>query len=161
MKKLIFYKANEYWSIPPEDIVYIKGAGNYSIFTLLSDIKDGKKESFTLTFQLGHTLKVIETQLKAADIKGVVFARIYKSAIVNLSYIHRINPSKRELILSDARTFSINLVKEINEENKKNEENEKNKKLSKEVLSELKSNLESILPDEVKSVMKNDSEKEK
>lgn len=150
MKKLIFYKANEYWSIPPEDIVYIKADGNYSVFTLLSDIKVGKKESFTLSFQLGHTLKVIDTQLKAAGIKGVVFARLYRSAIVNLSYIHRINPSKQELILSDARTFSINLAKEIKETN-----------ISKDVLSELKGNLESILPDEVKTVMKNESKKEK
>lgn len=156
MKKLIFYKANEYWSVPPEDIVYIKACGNYSVFALLSDLKDGKKESFSLTFQLGHTLEIIDTQLKALDIKGVVFARIYRSAIVNLSYIHHINPSKQELILSDARTFYVNLAKEIKEN-----EDEKEKYMSQDVLSELKRDLESILPDEVKIVMRNKTKKEK
>ena len=162
MKKLIFYKANEYWSIPPEDIVYIKADGNYSKFILLSDLQNGKEGSFTLTCKLGHIDDILTAQLKAVGITGIKFVRLYKRVIVNLSYIHHINPSKRELILSDGKTFTIDLVKELNKNPKDIENIEerqgKNKKISKETLSEFKNTLENNLPYEVRMIMQEESE---
>ena len=96
---LTLTNANELIRIPAEGLAYISSEGNYSdIFTC-----DGEKR--TVTVQLGILEEMIHRQFQRPD----EFARIGKSLIVNLKLIHYINPAKRQLILSDCRTFRFDL----------------------------------------------------
>ena len=96
---LTLTNANELIRIPAEGLAYIESEGNYSdIFTC-----DGEKR--TVTVQLGILEEMIHRQFQRPD----EFARIGKSLIVNLKLIHYINPAKRQLILSDCRTFRFEL----------------------------------------------------
>lgn len=91
--------ANELFRIPAESLAYISSEGNYSdIYT-----RDGEKR--TVTLQLGFLEELIHQQFKKPD----DFARIGKSLIVNLELIYYINPAKKQLVLSDCRTFKFNL----------------------------------------------------
>ena len=158
MKKLFIYKTTELWSIPPEEIVYIKAEGNYSYITLYGNLRLGKKDSIHSSFQLDHIEDILTAQLKVEGITGIKFVRIGESVIVNCSYIHCINPSKGKLILSDAKTFFINLVDEIDSRKEEKAKEEKKQKIfSTELLSEFKNNLESKLPYEVITIMQEES----
>ncbi len=96
---LTISNANELVRIPAEGLAYIESEGNYSdIFTC-----DGGKR--TVTVQLGILEEMIHQQFQRPD----EFARIGKSLIVNLKLIHYINPAKKQLILSDCRTFKFSL----------------------------------------------------
>lgn len=96
---LTISNANELIRIPAEGLAYIESEGNYSdIHTC-----DGGKR--TVTVQLGILEEMIHRQFQRPD----EFARIGKSLIVNLKLIHYINPAKRQLILSDCRTFRFEL----------------------------------------------------
>ena len=96
---LTLTNANELIRIPAEGLAYIESQGTYSdIFTC-----DGGKR--TVTVQLGILEEMIHRQFQRPD----EFARIGKSLIVNLKLIHYINPAKRQLILSDCRTFRFDL----------------------------------------------------
>ena len=96
---LTITNANELIRIPAESLACIASEGNYSdIFT-----RDGGKR--TVTVQLGILEEMIHRQFQRPD----EFARIGKSLIVNLKLIHYIHPAKRQLILSDCRTFKFNL----------------------------------------------------
>lgn len=117
---LTISNANELIRIPAESLAYVASEGNYSdIFTL-----DGGKH--TVTLQLGVIEEMINQQLKGTD----DFARIGKSLIVNLGLIHCINPSKKQLVLSDCYTFKFSLeaskeaLKQLKEHFEKRTKNE-------------------------------------
>lgn len=115
---LTITNANELIRIPAESLVYIASEGNYSdIYT-----RDGGTR--TVTVQLGILEEMIHQQFQRPD----EFARIGKSLIVNLKLIHYINPTKRQLILSDCRTFkfSLDASKEALKKLKEYFENERN-----------------------------------
>lgn len=96
---LILSNNNELIRIPAESLVYISSEGNYSdIFTC-----DGRKR--TVTMQLGVIEDLIRRRFQRSD----DFARIGKSLIVNINLIHYINPAKKQLVLSDCRTFKVDL----------------------------------------------------
>ena len=92
--------ANELIRIATESLVYIASEGNYSdIYTL-----DGEKH--TVTLQLGIVEALLDNQLEANRHE---FVRIGKRLIVNLRFLHYLNPSKKQIVLSDCHTFKINL----------------------------------------------------
>ncbi len=115
---LILANANELIRIPAGSLIYVTSDGNYS------DIYTRDREKRTVTLQLG----VIEEQInKQFHDQEQEFVRIGKSLIVNLQFLHYINPSKRQLILSDNHTFKFHL------------------EASKEALRQLKDYLEHII----------------
>lgn len=96
---LILSNSNEFIRISADSLVYISSDGNYSdIYT-----RDGEKR--TVTLQLGMIEETIAQQFKGDN----QYVRIGKSLIVNLQFLHYINPSKKQLILSDNHTFKYNL----------------------------------------------------
>jgi DNA-binding LytR/AlgR family response regulator len=66
--------------------------------------RDGAKR--TVTVQLGVIEDLLNRQLRSKDDE---FMRIGKSLIVNLNFVHYINPAKKQIVLSDSHTFSHSL----------------------------------------------------
>ena len=97
---LTISNANELIRIPAESLVYVSSDGNYSDM----GTRDGHKH--TVTVQLGMIEVMIHDQMPVAR---DCFVRIGKSLIVNLNFVHYINPSKKQIILSDCHTFKISL----------------------------------------------------
>ena len=97
-KNLLFSTSSELISVPSEAVVYIAADGNYS------SIKMRDNNEYVLTLQLGQIEKRISEM--AEDNR---FIRIGKSLIINLEYITFINPSRQRLVLSDCRTFRVEL----------------------------------------------------
>lgn len=97
---LTIINANDLIRIATENLVYVVSDGNYSdIYT-----RDGVKH--TVTMQLGIIESMLDKQLESSRNE---FVRIGKSLIVNLRFLHYINPSKKQIVLSDCHTFKINL----------------------------------------------------
>lgn len=82
--------------IPTDDIVFIKGDGNYSDIYLCN----GKQEN--VSSQLGALMS------KLSEIDGSIFFRVGKSFIVNKNFIFKVNPGLQKLLL-----FNSRLEKEI------------------------------------------------
>ncbi|MBO7587151.1 MAG: LytTR family transcriptional regulator DNA-binding domain-containing protein [Bacteroidales bacterium] len=97
---LILCNANELVRIPAESLVYIASEGNYS------DIRTCDGGSRTVTLQLGVIEERIDGQLSSPEHK---FARIGKSLLVNLNFLHYINPARGQLVLSDCKSFKFTL----------------------------------------------------
>ncbi len=97
---LTISNSNELTRIPAGSLVYVASEGNYSdIYT-----KDGVKRTFTL--QLGAIEELIHKQFHT---DGNLFVRIGKSLIVNMGFVHYINPTKKQIVLSDSHTFKFSL----------------------------------------------------
>lgn len=115
---LTISNVNELIRIAAESLVYVASDGNYSdIYT-----RDG--ECRTVTLQLGVIEELIHQQFRSNEQK---FVRIGKSLIVNLHFVHYINPARRQIILSDNHSFRFSL------------------EASKEALKQLKDYFEQIL----------------
>ena len=90
-KILIISNKSESYYIRPEDIAYIKAAGNYSDIYL----KDGSFIS-ALLIQLGEIAK----KINSLDVSlSRLFAIVGRSIIVNTDLIMRISPAKQELLI--------------------------------------------------------------
>ena len=113
MERLSISTNNEIIRIPTEEIVFIKGDGNYSDVYL----QNGKTEN--ILAQL-HCLEE-----KLTSIKDSTFFRVGKSFIINKDFIYKVNPGVQKLILASSRLA-----------------NDIHLKLSKEALKELKTKLE-------------------
>ena len=94
---LVISTSNDLLRLDAEDIVIVTSDGNYSTFMLLFGT------SHTVTSQLGQIEKLIRQQFQ---LHGANFIRIGKSLIINRQYVHYINISKQQLILSDGKTNS-------------------------------------------------------
>ena len=97
---LTLSNANELIRIPAEGLVYVASEGNYS------DIYTRNGEKRTVTIQLGAIEELIHKQFHT---DGNLFVRIGKSLIVNMEFVHYINPAKRQIILSDSHKFRFSL----------------------------------------------------
>jgi len=97
---LTISNANELIRIPAESLVYVSSDGNYSDM----GTRDGHKH--TVTVQLGMIEEMIKDQMPG---RSREFVRIGKSLIVNLSFVHYIYPSKKQIVLSDCHTFKFSL----------------------------------------------------
>lgn len=97
---LTLSNANELIRIPAGSLVYVSSEGNYSdIYT-----RDGVKR--TVTLQLGIIEELIHKQFHT---EGNRFVRIGKSLIVNMAFVHYIQPAKKQIVLSDSHTFKFSL----------------------------------------------------
>lgn len=97
---LIISNANELVRIAAESIVFVASEGNYS------DIYTCDKECRTVTLQLGVVEELVHKQFRSNDLE---FVRIGKCLIVNLHFVHYINPAKKQIILSDNRSFKFSI----------------------------------------------------
>ncbi|MBP5497293.1 MAG: LytTR family transcriptional regulator [Bacteroidales bacterium] len=97
---LTLSNANELVRIAAESLVYVAGDGNYS------DIHTRDGENRIVTLQLGIIEELIHKQIHSKEDELV---RIGKSLIVNLRFLHYINPAKKQIILSDNHTFKFTL----------------------------------------------------
>lgn len=105
-KYLILTNSNEALRISPERIAYITSDGNYSSMMLI----DGEKHIFS--FNLSAFEKILSEQL---DSEAQTLIRLGKQLIINGRYIHYINISKQQIILSDISfptKFTLNASKE-------------------------------------------------
>ena len=97
---LTIINANDLTRIATESLVYVVSDGNYSdIYT-----RDGVRH--TVTMQLGVIESLLDKQLETSRNE---FVRIGKSLIVNLRFVHYINPTKKQITLSDNHTFKFDL----------------------------------------------------
>ena len=85
--------------IPTDEIIFIKGDGNYSDIFLAN----GKKEN--VISQL-HDLMDKLTALNYSP-----FYRVGKSLIINCDYIFKVNPGLQRIILSNSRLEKDILIK--------------------------------------------------
>ena len=97
---LTLSNANELVRFAADSLVYVSSDGNYSDFVT----RDGAKR--TITVQLGVVEELMDKQLRNVENE---FMRIGKSLIVNLRFLHYINPAKKQMILSDNHTFTFTL----------------------------------------------------
>lgn len=79
-------------------IVYVASDGNYSTIRMA----DGDKRM--VTFQLGQIEKFMGEQLGT---DGSKFVRIGRMLIINMDYLYYVNPSKKQLILSDSQNVKM------------------------------------------------------
>lgn len=100
MKNLIISNSADLVRVPVDKVVYIASDGNYST------LYQANGEERLLTYQLGYIEKIIAAQLSE---ECDSFIRIGKSLIINRIYVHYINVSKQQLILSDVNLFTYNV----------------------------------------------------
>ncbi len=93
-RHIIISKGTELLRIPAESLVFVSSDGNYSNITT----EDGRTRLVTL--QLGQIEDILQDQLADAESK---FLRLGRSLIINTDYIHFIDISKQELILSNCK----------------------------------------------------------
>ena len=95
-QRLIFNSRDEMLRIDVSKIVYFEADGNYTYIVTCNKIKSA------ICMNLGQMENVLSERLKE---RKSLFARIGKKYIVNLSYVYKINPLKRQLALTDFSNF--------------------------------------------------------
>ena len=99
-QRLIFNSRDEMLRIDVHRIVYFEADGNYTYIVTCNKLKSA------VCMNLGQMEDVIAQRLKE---KKNIFARIGKRYIVNLGYVYKINPLKKQLVLTDFTNFSYQL----------------------------------------------------
>jgi len=99
-QRLIFNSRDELLRIDVARIVYFEADGNYTYIVTCNKLKG------TVCMNLGQMEEVLEQRLKE---KKSIFARIGKKYIVNLGYVYKINPLKKQLVLTDFTNFDYQL----------------------------------------------------
>ena len=97
---LTISNSKELLRLPTDNIVYVAGGGDYSDIMMA----DGKKR--TVTCQLGQIEDMLSAQLGQ---NGSHLVRIGQSLIINMNYLSYINPSKKQIILSDCKSLEFSL----------------------------------------------------
>ena len=92
MKYILLSRNTELLRIHPDRLIYISSDGNYSNVVTLDN------RSRLVTYQLGQIEDMIGEQL--GD-EGSIFLRLGRALIINTNYIHFIDISKQQIILSD------------------------------------------------------------
>ena len=95
-KRLIFNSRDELLRIDVSRIVYFEADGNYTYIVTCNKIKSA------ICMNLGQMEELLSEQLKE---RKSIFARIGKRYIVNLSFVYKIHPQKRQLALTDFSNF--------------------------------------------------------
>lgn len=91
---------DELLRIDMDKIVYFQADGNYT------DIVMANGQHASICMNLASMEKVLADNYKE---RSSLFARVGKSAIVNLVYVYHINLLRHRLVLSDGATFSFNI----------------------------------------------------
>ena len=97
---LCFPTSTEFIRIPLECVTHIEADGNYSV------IHTADGTPFLISLQLGKVELIISESVEPGSSQ---FIRIGKSLIVNKDYITLIRPSQQKLVVSDCRSFKIEL----------------------------------------------------
>ena len=102
MKNLLiaFNSRDELLRLDARRIVYFEADGNYTHIVMTNKLKG------TVGMNLGQVEDVLAVRLKE---RKNIFARIGKKFIVNLKYIYKVNPLKKQLVLTDFETFAYQL----------------------------------------------------
>ena len=99
-QRLIFNSRDELLRIEAHNIVYFEADGNYTHIVFANNLKA----------TVSMTLSTMEERLaQTLNVKKSLFARIGKRHIVNLNYVYKVNPLKKQLVLTDFSTFSYQL----------------------------------------------------
>ena len=99
-QRLIFNSRDELLRIDVARIVYFEADGNYTYIVTCNKLKSA------VCMNLGQMEDVLANRLKE---KKSIFARIGKKYIVNLNYIYKINPLKKQMVLTDFSNFAYQL----------------------------------------------------
>lgn len=99
-QRLIFNSRDELLRIDVSKIVYFEADGNYTYIITSNNAKPA------VCMNLGQMEVVLAERLKE---RKSIFARIGKKYIINLSYVYKINPLKKQLILTDFSSFLYQL----------------------------------------------------
>lgn len=91
-KVIVISKGTELLRIPSDRLVYISAEGNYSTAVTQDN------RSRLVSLQLGQIEDLIGDQLGE---EGTNFIRLGRGLIINLDFLHMIDVSKQQLILSD------------------------------------------------------------
>ena len=91
-KVIVISKGTELLRIPAHRLIYISADGNYSNVVT----QDNRKR--IVSYQLGQLEDMIVDQLGE---DGSCFVRLGRSLIINRDFIHWIDVSRQEIILSD------------------------------------------------------------
>ena len=130
---------NEIIRIPTDEIIFIKGDGNYSDIFLAN----GKKEN--VISQLHDLMDKLTT------LNYNPFYRVGKSLIINRDYVFKVNPGLQRIILSNSRLEKDILIKASKDALKKlkeklETETEEELTLAKELITEIRDFRESFSP---------------
>ena len=100
-QRLIFNSRDEVLRIDVPNIVYFEADGNYTYIVTCNKLKSA------VCMNLGQMEDILAQRLNKE--KKNLFARIGKKYIVNLDFIYKINPLKKQLVLTDFMNFSYQL----------------------------------------------------
>ncbi|MBQ6079142.1 MAG: LytTR family transcriptional regulator [Muribaculaceae bacterium] len=100
-QRLIFNSRDEMLRIDVPRIVYFEADGNYTYIVTCNKLKSA------VCMNLGQMEDMLAQRLNKE--KRNLFARIGKKYIVNLDYIYKVNPLKKQLVLTDFMNFSYQL----------------------------------------------------
>ena len=93
-RAIVISKGTELLRIPSDRLVYISAEGNYSTAVTQDN------RSRLVSLQLGQIEDLIGDQL--GD-DGTNFIRLGRGLIINLDFLHMLDVSKQQLILSDCK----------------------------------------------------------
>ena len=97
-QRLIFNSRDEMLRIDVPNIVYFEADGNYTYIVTCNKLKSA------VCMNLGQMEDILAQRLNKE--KKNLFARIGKKYIVNLDFIYKIKPLKKQLVLTDFMNFS-------------------------------------------------------
>ena len=97
---LVFNSRDEMLRIDVSRIVYFEADGNYTYIVTCNKLKSA------VCMNLGLMEDVLANRLRE---KKSIFARIGKKYIVNLNYVYKISPLKKQLVLTDFSNFAYQL----------------------------------------------------
>jgi DNA-binding LytR/AlgR family response regulator len=97
---IVFNSRDELLRLEVNHIVYFEADGNYSYIVTCNKLKGA------VCMNLGQVEDALATKLKE---RKSIFARIGKKYIVNLNFVYKINPQKKQLILTDFTHFAYQL----------------------------------------------------
>lgn len=104
-KYLYLNSRDELYRIDISKIVYFEAEGNYTNFVLSNKLKGA------VCMNLAQMQQVLSDSLKES---ALIFARVGKRHIVNLTYVYQIGVLRQKLLMSDGEVFaySLNISKE-------------------------------------------------
>ena len=99
-KYLYLNSRDEFFRLDITKIVYFESEGNYTNIILSNKMKA------TVCINLAQMNEILKNNLQE---KAVIFARVGKRHIINLTYVYQIAILRQKLVLSDGEYFEYSL----------------------------------------------------
>lgn len=99
-KYLYLNSRDEFFRLDISKIVYFESDGNYTNIVLSNQMKA------TVCMNLAQMQEILHKSLRE---KAVIFARVGRRHIINLSYVYQIAILRQRLVLSDGENFEYSL----------------------------------------------------